>query len=143
MAQASASKEIAVSQDKVWAIIADPSRNAEWNTMHDKWKSQPPTSVAQGDKMSEVLSIMGMPNTIEWDVTNYDAPNTFTISGVGMANAKVSFTMSVEASGAGSVAKIEAEFISQMMVGAIGKAIERTAFKELEASLLRLADLVA
>ncbi|WP_194820156.1 SRPBCC family protein [Nocardia sp. XZ_19_385] len=143
MALASASKEIAASQDKVWAIIADPSRNAEWNTLHDKWKSEAPTVIAQGDKMSEVVSIMGMPNTIVWEVTQYDAPNTFTISGAGMANAKVTFTMSVEANGAGSIAKIDAEFISQMMVGAIGKAIERTAFKELEASLLKLADLVA
>ncbi len=51
--------------------------------------------------------------------------------------------MSVEADGAGSVAKIEAEFISQMMVGAIGKAIERTALEELEASLEKLSDLLA
>ncbi|WP_405485209.1 SRPBCC family protein [Nocardia sp. NBC_00511] len=143
MALASASKEIAASQDKVWAIIADPSRNAEWNTLHDKWKSAAPTVIAQGDKMSEVVSIMGMPNTIIWDVVEYDAPNTFTISGTGMANAKVSFTMSVEVKGDSSIAKIDAEFISQMMVGAIGKAIERTASKELEASLNKLAELLA
>ncbi|MEV6071378.1 SRPBCC family protein [Nocardia sp. NPDC052001] len=143
MALASAAKEIAATPDKVWAIIADPSRNAEWNTMHTKWKDEPPTQVSQGSTMNEVLSIMGMPNTITWTVTEYDAPKSFTISGVGMANAKVTFTLSVQAHDAGSVTKIDAEFISQMMVGAIGKAIERTALKELDASLDRLAALVA
>jgi len=38
---------------------------------------------------------------------------------------------------------IDAEFISQMMVGAIGGAIERASKKELEASLNNLAGLVS
>ena len=35
-----------------------------------------------------------------------------------------------------------ADFVSQMMVGAIGKAIERAAKKELDASLDKLAAIV-
>lgn len=143
MAQVTVTKELAADQDKVWATIANPSRFEEWLTLHTKWKDQPPTELAQGTQMTEVVTIMGMPNTITWTTDSYQAPNSLTISGAGMAGAKVSFTLSVEAQGAGSVASVEAEFISQMMVGAIGGAVERAAKKELDASLTKLAGLVA
>jgi hypothetical protein len=52
-------------------------------------------------------------------------------------------TLAVEPNGQGSVAKLDAEFKSQMMVGAIGKAIERASAKELNASLDKLTGLVS
>lgn len=143
MAVAKGTKELDASQDKVWAVLANPSRFEEWLTLHTKWKEEPPTELAQGAQMTEVLTIMGMPNTITWNTDVYDAPNSLKISGAGMAGAKVSFTLSVAAAGEGSVVTIDAEFISQMMVGAIGGAIERNAVKELDASLAKLAELVS
>jgi carbon monoxide dehydrogenase subunit G len=142
MAKANASIEIAASQDKVWAIISDPSRFEEWLSVHTKWKQAPPATLSQGATMSEVLTIMGMANTIDFTVEEYDAPNSTKFSGTGMAGAKISFTLTVEANGAdASVASVDAEFISQMMVGAIGGAIERASTKELVASLEKLAAL--
>lgn len=143
MAVAKGTKEISATQDKVWAVLSNPSRFEEWLTLHTKWKDVPPTEVSQGSQMTEVVTIMGMPNTITWTVDAYDAPNSLTISGAGMAGAKVTFVLSVAAQGDGSIVTIDAEFISQMMVGAIGGAIERNAVKELDASLAKLADLVA
>lgn len=143
MAQSNSSLEIPASQDKVWALLSDPSRFEEWLTVHTKWKDEPPTSLSQGTQMTEVVSIMGMPNTITWTTDEYDAPRSMKISGTGMAGAKVSFTLSVAEAGESSVATIDAEFISQMMVGAIGAAVERTAAKELDQSLANLAALVA
>ncbi|MFJ4653144.1 SRPBCC family protein [Nocardia sp. NPDC088792] len=143
MAKANASKEFPVSQDKLWAVISDPRRFEEWLTVHTKWKSEPPAQLSQGATMAEVLTIMGMANTIDFTVEQYDAPNSTKFSGTGMAGAKISFTLSVAAHGAdASVATIDAEFISQMMVGAIGGAIERASTKELDASLDKLAALV-
>lgn len=143
MANANVSKEIAAPQATVWAVLANPSRFEEWLTLHTKWKDEPPTELSKGTQMSEVVSIMGMPNTITWNTEEYDAPNTLKISGAGMAGAKVSFTLSVQATGETSIATIDAEFISQMMVGAIGGAIERASVKELNASLDKLAELIA
>lgn len=59
-----------------------------------------------------------------------------------MAGAEVTFTLTVEADGDGTEAGIDAEFISQMMVGAIAGAIERASVTELETSLDQLAALV-
>jgi len=143
MAKANVSKEIAASQDKVWAIISDPSRFEEWLSVHTKWKQAPPATLSKGATMAEVLTIMGMANTIDFTVEEYDAPNSMKFSGTGMAGAKISFTLSVEVNGDdASVATVDAEFISQMMVGAIGGAIERATTKELSASLDKLATVV-
>ncbi len=143
MAQSNASLEIPAGQDKVWALLSDPSRYEKWLTVHTKWKDEPPNELAIGAQMTEVVSIMGMPNTITWNVDEYESPSSLKISGTGMAGAKVSFTLSVEGNGDASVATIDAEFISQMMVGAIGAAVERTAAKELDQSLANLSALVA
>jgi carbon monoxide dehydrogenase subunit G len=143
MAKVSTSKELKASPEKVWAIIADPSRFAEWNTLHTRWKDEPPAELSLGAQMTEVLTIMGMANTITFTTDEYDAPHSLTISGEGMAGAVVSMTLAVEPNGQGSVAKLDAEFKSQMMVGAIGKAIERASAKELNASLDKLTGLVS
>ena len=144
MAEANASQQIAAPREKVWAIISDPSRFGEWLSVHTKWKEAPPATLSKGATMSEVLTIMGMANTINFTVEEYDAPNSTKFSGTGMAGAKISFTLAVEANGDDAcVASIDAEFISQMMVGAIGGAIERASTKELTASLDKLATLAA
>lgn len=144
MAKSNVSKVIAAPQDKLWAVISDPSRFEEWLTVHTKWKDAPPAELSKGATMSEVLTIMGMANTITFTVDEFDAPRTTKFSGTGMAGAKISFTLTVEPDGDdASVATVDAEFISQMMVGAIGGAIERASTKELNESLDKLATLVA
>ena len=143
MAKATVSKEILSPNEKVWEVLANPSRFEEWNVLHTRWKDTPPTTASLGTRFTEVLTIMGMPNTIEFTTTDYDPPKTLTISGEGMAGAKITLTLSVSPSPTGSVATLDAEFISQMMVGAIGSAIERAAAKELGTSLDNLAALVS
>ncbi|MBE1496130.1 carbon monoxide dehydrogenase subunit G [Amycolatopsis lexingtonensis] len=144
MAEAHVSKEFAVAPEKVWAVISDPKRFEEWLTVHTKWKEEPPAVLAKGATMAEVLTIMGMANTITFTVEEYDAPNSTRFSGAGMAGAKITFTLSVVAQGPdASVATVDAEFVSQMMVGAIGGAVERATTKELTASLDNLEKLVA
>ncbi|WP_100461564.1 type II toxin-antitoxin system Rv0910 family toxin [Mycobacteroides abscessus] len=144
MASSNVTREFPASQDKVWAVISDPTRFEEWLTLHTKWKEAPPAQLSKGATMAEVLTIMGMANTINFTIDEYDAPNTTKFSGTGMAGAKITFTLTVEPKGDGaSIATLDAEFVSQMMVGAIGGAIERASTKELEASLDKLATLVA
>ncbi|WP_078313118.1 MULTISPECIES: SRPBCC family protein [unclassified Mycobacterium] len=144
MAKANVSKEIAAPQEKVWATISDPARFEEWLTVHTKWKEAPPAQLSKGATMSEILTIMGMANTITFTVDEFDAPSSTTFSGTGMAGAKISFRLTVEPKGDdASIATVDAEFISQMMVGAIGGAIERASTKELNESLDKLATLVA
>lgn len=142
MAKAQVSKEFAAPQEKVWAALSNPQRFEEWLTLHTKWKEEPPAELSLGAKTVEVLTIMGMANTITFTVDHYDAPNSLTMSGTGMAGAQISLTLKVEPRGEGSLVSADAEFVSQMMVGAIAGAIERASTTELTASLDKFAELI-
>jgi hypothetical protein len=130
---------------KFWPIFADLRRLPDWLTMHVKFKSDVPLleDYRVGMKVSEVISMMGMPNTIEWTLEEFEAGKSVRISGTGMAGVQVSFAFSVEPMGASvCTGHLEASFTGQMIVGALGKAIEKQGLKELKESLVQLADLL-
>lgn len=143
MAKVDVTKDIAAPQEKVWTLLSNPSSYPDWLTIHDGWRGDVPTDVTEGSTFTEMCTVMGMTNKIDWTVIQYAAPSLLKISGTGLAGAKIAFTMTVEADGDGSRANIDAEFEGQMVVGAIGKAVERSARKECEASLSKLAELVS
>ncbi len=143
MASVTATVEFAAPPEKVWATMSDPNRYEEWLTIHQGWRGEVPSELTVGTKLTEIVSVMGMANKIEWTVDVYEPPSTVKISGTGMAGVQVSFTLSVSPTDSGSQAAIEAEFTGQMVVGAIGAAVEKQSKKELDASLARLAGLVA
>ncbi|GAA2803996.1 type II toxin-antitoxin system Rv0910 family toxin [Saccharopolyspora taberi] len=131
------------SPEKAWSAVSDLGRFEEWLTIHQSWKGELPAEVGVGSRITEVVSVMGMANKIEWTVEEYDQPRSLKISGTGMAGVKVAFTLSVRPDGDGSVAEIDAEFSGQMIVGPIGNAVGRSTRSELEKSLAKLAELVA
>jgi len=135
--------ELPCSPEDAWAILSDMSRFEEWMTIHDKWNTEVPEQISVGTKVTEQLTIMGMTNKIEWTVEEYNPPKSLKISGTGLAGAQISFTLSVAAgSGSHAEVKIDAEFTGQMMVGAIGQAVEKNAGIELDKSLAKLKEIV-
>jgi uncharacterized protein YndB with AHSA1/START domain len=143
MASVTATVEFSAPPEKVWAVMADPNRYEEWLTIHQGWRGEIPAELQVGTKLTEIVSVMGMANKIEWTVEVYQPPSTVKISGTGMAGVQVSFTLSVTPTDSGSRAAIDAEFTGQLVVGAIGAAVEKQSRKELDASLEKLAGLVS
>lgn len=142
MGQISATREYAAGQDAVWAIVSDPNTYEKWNSLHQKWKSEVPAVIEQGTKLTEVISMMGMPNTIEWNVDELQAPSRIVISGEGMAGVKVEIGFTVAATETGSAVEMSCAFEGQMIVGALGKAIEKQGAAEVEVCLDNIAGLV-
>src|SRR5882757_1900857 len=143
MGKIEANVDLPASQEKVWAVVSDFSRWGEWFTIHKSWKSEVPAEPTVGSTLTGVVSVLNMPNTITWTVNAFDAPTTLTISGNGMAGAKLAVTMTVTARGDSSALSLESTFEGQMIVGAIGAAIERAGRKDLATSLTELAALVS
>lgn len=143
MGQISASVELPAAPEKVWAEFSNPNNFEKWLTIHTKWKGDVPAEFSQGSQASEVVTMLGMPNTITWTVDEFEAPSKLVISGTGMAGVKVKFALAVEAAGEGSLASITAEFAGQMIIGALGKAVEKDGKKNLDASLENFKALVA
>jgi uncharacterized protein YndB with AHSA1/START domain len=144
MGKVSTTVDIPADPERVWAVIADPGSYEQWLTIHTKWKGDVPETFSQGVTIDEVVTMLGMANTISWTVEEYEAPSRLTISGTGMAGVRSTFTMLVapHADG-GSTTSISAEFEGQMVVGALGKAVEKDAQANLEQSLANLVKLVA
>ncbi len=143
MGKINATATFSAPAERVWAVISDPGQYERWLTIHTKWK-QVPETFSKGATASEVVTMLGMPNTIEWVVEEFNAPNDLTISGTGMAGVKTTFALSVADDGAGnSTAQIEAEFEGAMIAGALGKAVEKDAQANLDQSLANVARLLS
>jgi uncharacterized protein YndB with AHSA1/START domain len=144
MGKVNATVAIPAAPEKVWDVICDPRSYEQWLTIHTKWKGEIPERFSAGAKADEVVTMLGMANTISWTVQEFEAPSKLTISGTGMAGVRTAFTLGVASDGnGGSTASIEAEFEGQLVVGALGKAVEKDAKANLEVSLAKLTELLA
>jgi carbon monoxide dehydrogenase subunit G len=135
MGQISASRELTASADDVWALASDPNNFEKWLSLHVKWKGDIPAEFSKGAQVTEVISMMGMPNTITWTVDEYAAPSKVVISGTGMAGVKVAIDLEVTPTDSGSRFDLATSFEGAMIVGALGKAIEKQGAVELNSSL--------
>jgi carbon monoxide dehydrogenase subunit G len=135
--------EFDAAPDKVWAVASDPSRFGEWLGMHKSWKGDVPAEFEKGSEVTAIVSLLNMPNTITWTVAEYDPPKSVRLTGTGMAGVKVAIGLSVEPKDSGTAMSITAEFEGQMLVGAIGQAVEKAGRTELDESMAKLAELVA
>jgi uncharacterized protein YndB with AHSA1/START domain len=135
MGQISASRELTASAEDVWALASDPNNFEKWLSLHVKWKGDVPAEFSKGAQVTEVISMMGMPNTITWTVDEYEAPSNVVISGTGMAGVKVAINLSVTPTDSGSRFDLATSFEGAMIVGALGKAIEKQGAVELNTSL--------
>jgi uncharacterized protein YndB with AHSA1/START domain len=143
MGQLSASREIAAIPEDVWAVVSYSSSYEKWLSLHQKWKGDVPAELTLGAKVTEVISMMGMPNTITWNVDKCDPPSSLVLSGEGMAGVKIELGFTVSAAGAGTLFEMSCSFEGQMIAGALGKAIEKQGAVEIDSSLAKLAELLA
>lgn len=143
MASVSVSIDLASDPQTTWDTLADTTRWEEWLSIHQKWKGEVPTALKVGTQFTEVVSVMGMANKIEWTIDELDVPKRLKMSGTGMAGVVVELSLEVQAKDEGSTAIIGASFTGAMIVGPIGKAVAKNAQADLEASLAKFAELVA
>ena len=142
MGQIAASQDFSVSPEKVWETVTDLNTFESWLSLHQKWKSELPASIAVGTKVTEVVSMMGMPNTITWNVDTLEEPKALSMSGEGMAGVKITIAFTLTPNGEGTTLEMSTDFQGQMIVGALGKAIEKQGAVEVENSLAKLAEIL-
>jgi len=139
MGNVTATKELAAPADKVWACIGDTSSWENWLTIHAGWLEEPPTELVPGARLVEKVVMLGMANKLEWTVDSVEPGTSVTLAGKGMAGVKAKFTFRIEPTGDTTTASIDASFSGSLIVGALGKAVEKDAVKNLDDSLEKLA----
>jgi carbon monoxide dehydrogenase subunit G len=139
MGHVTASKELAAPADRVWAQIADTGCWENWLTIHAGWLEEPAAELAEGARLVEKVVMLGMANKLEWTVEELQPGTSVTITGKGMAGVRSKFAFVLAPTAAGTTVTIDAEFSGSLIVGALGKAVEKDAVKNLEDSLEKLA----
>lgn len=142
MATVSVTKHINAPVEKGWEKLLDLASWEEWLTLHVSWKGDLPKTVEPGSRVTEVVSVMGMANKIEWTVDELDEQSRVMISGLGMAGVKITIDFSIKPDGEGSEVTIEASFTGAMIVGPIGLAVGKAAQTDLDQSIDKFAALV-
>lgn len=144
MGQISAAIDLIASPEKVFEIATDPSQFENWMAIHSSWKGDVPSEFQKGAQIAEVVTMLGMPNTITWNVDEFQVPTRLCLSGTGMAGVKAQIEIDVTPRGDGaSTLSLAATFEGSMIVGALGKAVEKDGMKQLEASLEKFQGLLS
>src|SRR5690606_41450238 len=101
MGQINTSVELPATPERVFELAGDPNHFEKWLTLHVKFKDDLPQQLSTGARFTEVISMMGMPNTITWTVDEFQPPKTLKISGTGLAGVRISLTLAVARAGGG------------------------------------------
>jgi uncharacterized protein YndB with AHSA1/START domain len=93
MASIETSRIIDASQTNVWDVVADPRKFEQWNTLHTRWEGEPPRELALGSQVTEVVSIMKIPNTVTFTAVAFEPPNQVSLAGKGTGGINVALTL--------------------------------------------------
>lgn len=133
--------ELGVPPAEAFALATDPSRFAEWLTLHKAWPNGAPSSAAPGDEFVQQLAIMGMPADVSWKVQEHEVPTRFVLTGAGPMGAQLTTRISAVPAAEGTTISYEAEFSGGGIQGPMGEMVTQKAGEELETSLAKLKDL--
>ena len=143
MPEITTSREIDAPQALVWSVVSNPQRFADWNTLHSRWGEEPPVQLAKGTRLVDVVKIKGIVDTIDFTTDDVRDPGFVSLSGKGNTGSSVvlEFTVDDHASDR-SLVTLHIVFASSVLVGPLGKVVERAFRKELNASLEKLEHVV-
>lgn len=143
MPEITTTRTLRTTQEKAWAVISNPARFEEWNTLHTRWGVEPPTELAVGTPVTEVVTIKGVVDTIEFTTVSYEEPRFVQLDGSGSTGSTVQLDFTVESDGEKAcIATLHVIFSSSILFGPLGKIIQKAFGKQLDKSLEKLSELV-
>lgn len=88
--------EIDAPPERVWDVVMNPRRLAEWVTIHRRIEDVPPT-LERGSTFGQTLSLRGAPLHVEWTVVDVEKPSRATWEGRGPAHSRASIVYALRA----------------------------------------------
>lgn len=145
MSEVRAAVDIDAPPEKVFATAMAADRTPDWVTIVVRVERHDTGELREGYKMSQRLCLRGFPFTVEWELTQLDAPHFARWEGKGPARSKAITENHLQAQGGGTHFVYTNEFKTPF--GALGAVAATTLVggvpeREATASLLRLKALV-
>lgn len=135
--------ELPAAPEVVWARLTDLASWGDWLTVHRTWLSDLPETLAVGTRLKSTVAVMNLPLTIDWTITEYDAPRRVVVDGQGLAGIRARLAIDVVPVDEGSSFALGLSLESQLLAGTMGEMFEKTARTELDTSVAKLAGLLA
>ncbi|MCW3009657.1 MAG: hypothetical protein JWO90_61 [Solirubrobacterales bacterium] len=145
MSEVRATIEIDAPPEEVFAAAMDPDRTPDWVSIVLRVEGRDPGELRKGYKMKQRLCLRGVPFTVEWELTEVDAPHFARWEGRGPARSKAITENRLEARHGGTHFTYTNEFKTPFgPLGAVaaGALMGGVPEREAAASLARLKDLV-
>lgn len=142
MPKVSVTANAAAEPQKVWQLLVDLPRTAEWNTMHEGFTGEVPPTVTEGTTYRQRVKLMGMPAEMAWRVTDAVAAERLEQSGDGPMGVKAKNRFVIQPSGDGSQITYEMEFIGPALAGPMAGMLEKQAGTAAQQSLSKLTALL-
>jgi uncharacterized protein YndB with AHSA1/START domain len=140
MSEVRATIDIDAPPDVVFATAMEPASTPDWVTIVLRVEGHDPGALRAGYKMRQRICLRGVPFTVEWTLTDYEAPHFARWEGKGPARSKAITENRLEAKGGGTHFTYTNEFktpfgpLGKIAAGAImGGVPEREATASLKA----------
>ena len=141
MAQVDVSTSSDLDPEAAWKLASDLSRFDEWMTIFGGWRSEVPSTVEEGTKVSSCVKVKGFRNVVHWTVTRYDEPKSIEIKGRGRGGIRITVAMDVADNHPGSTFHLSAELRGGVLSGPIGKVVAAVLRSDVRRSVENLAAL--
>jgi uncharacterized membrane protein len=132
--------------EKVYDLVADPSRLTEWVTIHDSLEDAPDRPLERGSELTQVLRIAGRTFRARWTVVENEPCKRVVWQGRGPLGSHARFIYRFGSNDEGRETTFsyinEYELPGGLFARAAGLAVSLVAQKELDNSLRRLKTLV-
>ena len=130
--------------EKVFSVLADVDRLAEFSSMTVAVRNGPGRPVQSGDRFEQVVKILGKELETEWEAVEIVEPTLLRFRGSAAAGASATLVERLTAEGGGTRVELDVDY--DLPLGILGDAVdalflERKNEEQAEEILARLKDL--
>jgi uncharacterized protein YndB with AHSA1/START domain len=141
MAKVELSRELTISPQQAWDHASNLEELGDWLSMHQGWRSELPTELAEGTTIVGVAGAKGMRNRVTWTVRRVDPPRLLEITGDGVGGTKYTLKMAVAPTKSGSKFTVKIDLGGAPLFGPIGMAAARAVKGDIDRSIAKFVEL--
>ncbi|MEB3981703.1 SRPBCC family protein [Mycobacterium sp. 663a-19] len=141
MARVDVSTSSDLEPEAAWKLASDLSRLDEWMTIFGGWRSEVPSTIGEGTRVSSCVKVKGFRNIIHWTVTRYDEPKSIELQGRGRGGIRIAVAMDVADNHPGSTFNLTADLTGGVLSGPLGRVVARVVRSDVRKSVNNLAAL--
>ncbi len=113
---------------RVFEVLADVERLAEFSHMTVEVTNAPGRTLQVGDRFNQVVKVLHVDVDTEWEVTEVVTDEIIRVKGLSTANGSATLTQRVEPQGAGSLVTFEIEYDPPF--GILGDIADKAVFEQ-------------